>query len=71
MGEWIKCCRYCVPPKRHAGCHGSCEDYAIEKAEHEEKKAKREINKRKHTQIDDYEYIKMEKHAHRKHLKNR
>ena len=20
-------CRYCVPPKRHPKCHGSCEEY--------------------------------------------
>lgn len=20
-------CRYCVPPKRHPGCHSGCEEY--------------------------------------------
>ena len=35
----IKCCRPCVPPKRHPGCHGSCPEYADEKAEHERLKA--------------------------------
>lgn len=25
MGMYDKCpCRYCVPPKRHLGCHGDC-----------------------------------------------
>lgn len=36
----IKCCRYCVPPQRHLGCHSACPDYIREKAEWEEEKAK-------------------------------
>ena len=39
MGVIIKCCHYCVAPKRHPGCHGNCSDYAAEKAEHEKLKA--------------------------------
>lgn len=35
----IKCCQYCVAPKRHPGCHGTCPEYLKEKAEHEERKA--------------------------------
>ena len=31
-------CRECVPPKRHPGCHGQCEEYAAWKAKVEEKK---------------------------------
>lgn len=34
----IKCCRNCVPPKRHIGCHGTCEQYLKEKAEYEKQK---------------------------------
>lgn len=35
----IKCCRYCVAPKRHPGCHDHCSEYLEEKAEHDEQKA--------------------------------
>lgn len=35
----INCCHYCVAPKRHPGCHGSCPEYAAEKAEHDRLKA--------------------------------
>lgn len=28
----IKCCKDCVAPKRHPGCHGTCEEYKKEKA---------------------------------------
>ena len=36
----IKCCKGCVPPTRHPGCHGTCEQYKAEKAKWEEEKAK-------------------------------
>lgn len=36
----IKCCKNCVPPQRHPGCHSTCPDYIREKAEWEEEKAK-------------------------------
>lgn len=36
----ITCCRYCVPPKRNAICHGYCKDYLIEKKLHEEEQLK-------------------------------
>ena len=35
----IKCCKDCVPPARHTGCHGACEKYKAEKAEFEKQKA--------------------------------
>lgn len=35
----IKCCRYCVPPKRHATCHATCEQYIKEKQEDREERA--------------------------------
>lgn len=28
----IKCCKDCVAPKRHPGCHGVCPEYLYEKA---------------------------------------
>lgn len=44
----ICCCKGCVAPKRHPGCHGSCQEYLAEKAEHDRLKAEfdreRDIN---------------------------
>lgn len=34
----VKCCKGCVPPKRHTACWDTCPDYIAEKKEHEEKK---------------------------------
>lgn len=34
----IKCCKGCVPPKRHTACWDTCPDYAAEKAEDLRKK---------------------------------
>ena len=39
MRNEIRCCRDCVPPKRHPGCHATCEKYAKEKAEFEKHKS--------------------------------
>ena len=35
----IKCCRNCVPPKRHTACWGHCPEYLKENAEYEARKA--------------------------------
>ncbi len=42
----IKCCKSCVAPKRHPGCHGHCPEYLAEKAVYEAEKA--ETDKRKY-----------------------
>ena len=34
----IDCCKNCVPPKRHLGCHSKCKEYAEEKEEWDKKK---------------------------------
>lgn len=34
----ISCCRYCVAPKRHPGCHDRCAEYLEEKSKHAELK---------------------------------
>lgn len=41
----INCCRDCVAPKRHVGCHSDCPDYLEEKRIHDERKA--EIDKQR------------------------
>ena len=43
----IECCNGCVAPKRHPDCHGSCPEYAKERAELDE--SKRIINQRTYT----------------------
>ena len=42
----IKCCQYCVAPKRHPGCHGHCDEYIKEKATHDEMKMAEDKRKR-------------------------
>ena len=44
MNFHIICCKNCVAPKRHPGCHGHCPEYLSEKTEYEAQKA--EIDKR-------------------------
>lgn len=34
----IDCCRGCIAPKRHPGCHGSCPEYIKERAAYDAKK---------------------------------
>lgn len=43
----IICCKDCIPPKRHIGCHDTCEEYKKEKAEYEIKKQKERAERRK------------------------
>lgn len=44
-------CEYCVPPKRYSGCHDHCPEYLKVKAE-------KEAQKKKRSEIDDYEWAK-------------
>lgn len=30
----IQCCKGCIPPERHEGCHSTCEKYLKEAEEH-------------------------------------
>ena len=45
MGAIITCCKDCQ--ERHGGCHATCEKYATQKAEHEDRKKAydKEMNK--------------------------
>ena len=36
----IRCCKDCVPPKRHIGCHSTCKEYKHEKTENNKKRKK-------------------------------
>ena len=42
----INCCRYCVAPKRHPGCHDRCAKYLEEKAKHDAEKAEADKKRR-------------------------
>ena len=44
----IHCCKDCIPPKRHIGCHADCKEYIKEKAELEREK---EIKKKEERPI--------------------
>ena len=35
----FECCKNCVAPKRHPGCHDHCEEYKTARAAYDEKKA--------------------------------
>ena len=41
----IKCCKNCVPPTRHLGCHAKCNKYLEEKAKWEKEKKFAKANK--------------------------
>lgn len=41
----IDCCKGCVPPKRHTGCHSDCPEYLKQKAEYD--RLKEEDKKRR------------------------
>lgn len=34
----VTCCKNCVPPKRHIGCHSTCEIYISNKEAHNKRK---------------------------------
>lgn len=66
----IECCRNCVPPKRHSGCHATCKEYKEERQEFDEEKELIEKNK-KHVVIN-YVNNKVSKFEHfkRKHKRH-
>lgn len=47
------CCKGCVKPKRHPGCHDHCPEYEEEKRIHEKRKAA--DNKRRSINLGLYE----------------
>lgn len=53
MSVGIKCCKGCIAPKRHSGCHSKCPEYLKEKEAWEEKK--KAVSKQRKTDNDVYE----------------
>ncbi len=61
----IKCCKDCVPPQRHVGCHSTCKEYLEEKAEFEKLKEWERKSRYPLPTIYDYEesrYIGCKRH---------
>ena len=54
-------CKGCVEPKRHIGCHSTCEEYKQCVREFEELKKKIEEEKRKDRYFKQYKYEKITK----------
>lgn len=52
-------CKDCVPPKRHVGCHATCEEYKQDKLKWEEKKKRIKENRKKTPDGSYYEQNKI------------
>lgn len=50
----INCCKKCVPPVRHLGCHGTCKSYLKEVKNREKEKQVIRQSKAKITLYNDY-----------------
>ena len=57
----IKCCKDCVAPKRHPGCHGACQEYLAEKAEHDRLKTAYDRERKIESAIMGQRYERVEK----------
>lgn len=57
----IKCCKECVAPKRHPGCHGTCEEYLAERAEYEKQKEIYEQSRRVRNELYNQRAIRVSK----------
>ena len=69
----IDCCRYCVAPKRHVGCHSECKEYIEQKRIHEKKRLEELERKRMINDIDSshFDYIYKKKKRQHLHTKGR
>ena len=73
MAIGIHCCKDCVPPKRHVGCHSTCEQYRKEKIQLEIDKKK--VKESYPPDITAFDFNKIEyaswKNGHRKRRRKR
>lgn len=61
----IKCCKDCVPPQRHVGCHAKCSKYLEEKAKWENEKNLIKANKAvmlTNYDFDEIRYVDCKRH---------
>lgn len=56
----IKCCKDCVAPKRHPGCHDTCEDYKKEIAEYKANEQRKKEFIKNNPYITNYDFNKFQ-----------
>jgi hypothetical protein len=64
----ITCCKNCVPPQRHPGCHSTCKQYLKEKAEYEKQKEYAKAHKTvmlTNYDFDEIAYVSSKRHKRR------
>ena len=61
----IHCCKYCVAPKRHQGCHATCKEYNEEKVQlnKDKNKLRNDIKNVPNFSIYDFDEIAYTKHC--------
>jgi len=59
MNKGVYCCRYCVAPKRHPGCHSTCEEYLKQSKENNEKMEMIRKEKSKNVTLTTYDFDKL------------
>ena len=50
----MKCCKDCVAPKRHLGCHATCEECA--KGKEEDKAKKKWLKENIHPRVTNHDF---------------
>lgn len=63
MNISFDCCFVCVAPKRHPGCHGTCEEYKKAKQEYDALEA---LKRQHQTTTDSYYDARRYKHKRKK-----
>lgn len=67
----IRCCKGCIPPERHKGCHSTCPDYISESRKHNEEREERYQMRKIDWDFDDYNCKNIQKNAPRRSAKFR
>ena len=71
MAIGIHCCKDCVPPKRHSGCHATCKEYKDEKAQYEEDKKKVKADMERIPHLTNYDFNEIDYVACKRHKRRR
>ena len=61
----IECCKSCVAPKRHIGCHAVCPEYIAEKTAYEEIRSNAMKKKKNDEAVRDLQWYAKSKHDRR------
>lgn len=57
----INCCKDCVPPDRHPGCHSTCKEYINQNKKHIQEREDRRRIKNIYDDFNDYEIKRIER----------